>query len=49
MKYLQSVDEIVNLPHETFHKNDFRQADAHVLQFRGKCLHLREIVQLHGS
>jgi hypothetical protein len=49
VEYLKPVDEIVNLPHETFHKNDFRQTDAHVLQFRGKRLHLREIVQLHGS
>lgn len=46
---LKTVNKVVNFPHETFHEDDFRQANAHVSQFGGKCLHFTEIVQLHGG
>lgn len=45
---LETVNKIVNFSHKTFHKNDFRQANTHISQFRWKCLHFTEIVQLHG-
>lgn len=49
MEDLQAIDEVVDLPHETFHEDHLRQADAHVLELGGEGLHLREIVQLHGG
>lgn len=49
MKNLQTVDEVVDFPHETLHKDHLAQANTHVPQFRGKRLHFRKIVQLHGS
>lgn len=38
MKNFQAVDEIVDFPHEPFHKDDFAQAYTHVTQFRWECL-----------
>lgn len=49
MKYLQSIYEVVDLPHEPFHENHFRQANTHVFQFRRKRLHFRKVMQLHRS
>lgn len=49
MQNLKSIYEIINFPHEALHKDDFAQTNAHVLEFRGKCLHLWKIVKLHGS
>lgn len=49
MQYFQSVDEIVDFPHETFHENHLGQAHAEVFQFGRKRLELAEVVQLHGG
>lgn len=49
MEDLQTIDEIIDFPHEAFHEDHLRQADAHVLEFGREGLHLREIMQLHGG
>lgn len=49
MEYFQPVDEVVDLSHEPFHEDHFRQAHAEVFQLGGECLKLAEIVQLHGG
>lgn len=49
MKDFQPIDKVINLPHETLHEDYLGQTNAHVLQLRREGLHLREIVQLHGS
>ena len=49
MKNFKSVDKWVDFTHETLHKDDFTEANAHVAQFGRKSLQLVEIVQLHSS
>jgi hypothetical protein len=48
MEHLKAVDEVVNLSHETFHENDFGQANAQVAKFGWKRLQFAEIMKLHG-
>ena len=43
----QSIDEVVNLPHEAFHEDDFGQADAHRPQLGREGVKVIEIMQLH--
>ena len=38
MQDFQAVNKWINLSHESFHKNDFAQADAHVTKFCRKPL-----------
>ena len=38
MEHFEAVDERVNFAHETFHEDDFAEADAHVAQFGRKGL-----------
>lgn len=47
MKYLQSVDEVVDFAHETLHEYDLGQANTHVLELGREGLHLGEVVKLH--
>jgi len=49
MQNFESIDKVVDFPHEAFHENDFRQTDAQVTKLCWKSLHLGEIVQLHRS
>jgi len=49
MQYFQSVDKIVDFPHEPFHENHFGQTHAEIFQFGGERLELAEVVQLHGG
>jgi len=49
MEDFQPVDKIVNLSHESLHKNHFGQTHAEVFQLGGECLKLAEVVQLHGG
>lgn len=46
--YLQTIDEIVDLTHKALHEDDLGQTNAQITQFGWKCLHLAEVVQLHG-
>lgn len=38
MKHFQSVDERIDLSHETLHEDDFTKADAHVTQLGREAL-----------
>jgi hypothetical protein len=38
MEHFEAVDERVDFAHETFHEDDFAEADAHVAQFGRKGL-----------
>jgi hypothetical protein len=49
MQYFQPVDEIVDLPHKSFHEYDLGQAHAKVPEFGGERLELTEVMQLHGG
>lgn len=48
MQYLQSVNKVIYLSHETLHEDNFRQANAKVSQLGWERLHLREVMQLHS-
>lgn len=49
MKYFKAVYKIINFSHETFHEDDFAEANAQVFKFSWERLHFREIVKLHCS
>ena len=38
VEHFQAVDEGIDFPHKTLHKDDFAQTNAHVTDFCGKCL-----------
>lgn len=48
MQHLDRIDEIVDLPHESLHKDDFRKTYAHAAQLCRESLQFVEVVQLHG-
>lgn len=48
VKYLKTIDKIINLPHKTLHEDDFGQTNTHVFEFCWKRLHLTEVMQLHS-
>lgn len=39
---------LVDLAHESFHEDDFREADREVSKVARKGVHVVEVVQLHG-
>ena len=49
VKNFESIDEVVDFPHEAFHENDLWQANAEISQFRWEGLKLAEVVELHGG
>lgn len=49
MQNLQTIDEVVDLPHKSLHEDHLRQTNAQILELRREGLQLAKIVQLHGS
>jgi hypothetical protein len=48
VQHFKAVDKVVNFSHETFHEDDFGEANAEIAKLGGKRLKFTEIVKLHG-
>lgn len=48
MQNFEAVYEVVDLSHEAFHENDFRETNAHHPELRRKSIQVIEIMKLHG-